>query len=160
MTAPQAPFQTARAALNPGGRSPVQGAGTVSAAPASAYPCSMRAPSASTTRPSANASGDSSAMVALPSGKLLWFRLFCPFSLQCYLPVSVFSCEIAPADRGTCFHGQCVCESGWEGPACECLKSNQTCVDSRGVRATTISFLLPSHQHLCLSGFVSLHYIV
>ncbi|KAJ8334080.1 hypothetical protein SKAU_G00397190 [Synaphobranchus kaupii] len=35
-------------------------------------------------------------------------------------------------DRGTCFHGKCMCETGWEGPACECPLSNQTCLDSKG----------------------------
>ncbi|XP_061086823.1 integrin beta-4 isoform X3 [Conger conger] len=35
-------------------------------------------------------------------------------------------------DRGTCYHGQCACESGWDGPACECPKSNQTCMDTKG----------------------------
>ncbi|XP_066560998.1 integrin beta-4 isoform X2 [Amia ocellicauda] len=35
-------------------------------------------------------------------------------------------------DRGKCFMGQCGCLPGWEGPACECLKSNATCLDSKG----------------------------
>lgn len=36
-------------------------------------------------------------------------------------------------DRGRCSKGACVCESGWEGPGCECPTSNDTCIDSRGV---------------------------
>lgn len=37
------------------------------------------------------------------------------------------------SDRGRCSKGVCVCESGWEGPGCECPTSNDTCIDSRGV---------------------------
>lgn len=29
--------------------------------------------------------------------------------------------------------GKCACTEGWEGKACECPKSNQTCLDSKGV---------------------------
>lgn len=29
--------------------------------------------------------------------------------------------------------GKCACTEGWEGNACECPKSNQTCLDSKGV---------------------------
>lgn len=32
---------------------------------------------------------------------------------------------------------KCVCSEGWEGDACECPKSNQTCVDSKGVSGTS-----------------------
>uniref|UniRef100_A0A671XFI0 Integrin beta n=1 Tax=Sparus aurata TaxID=8175 RepID=A0A671XFI0_SPAAU len=35
-------------------------------------------------------------------------------------------------DRGSCVMNQCTCAEGWEGPACECPKSNQTCMDSKG----------------------------
>lgn len=44
--------------------------------------------------------------------------------------------QLIPAlttDRGRCSRGACVCESGWEGPSCECPTSNDTCIDSRGV---------------------------
>uniref|UniRef100_A0A3B3BV19 Integrin beta n=1 Tax=Oryzias melastigma TaxID=30732 RepID=A0A3B3BV19_ORYME len=34
--------------------------------------------------------------------------------------------------RGSCVMGRCACTEGWEGDACDCTKSNQTCVDSRG----------------------------
>uniref|UniRef100_A0A8C3U9S3 Integrin beta n=1 Tax=Catharus ustulatus TaxID=91951 RepID=A0A8C3U9S3_CATUS len=43
--------------------------------------------------------------------------------------------QLIPAlttDRGRCSRGACVCESGWEGPSCECPTSNDTCIDSRG----------------------------
>ena len=43
------------------------------------------------------------------------------------------------SDRGSCVMNQCACAEGWEGPACECPKSNQTCMDSRGV-STANSF--------------------
>nr|XP_015212021.1 PREDICTED: integrin beta-4 isoform X3 [Lepisosteus oculatus] len=33
---------------------------------------------------------------------------------------------------GRCFMGQCACDEGWEGSACECPKSNETCIDSKG----------------------------
>uniref|UniRef100_A0A8C9MGL4 Integrin beta n=1 Tax=Serinus canaria TaxID=9135 RepID=A0A8C9MGL4_SERCA len=53
---------------------------------------------------------------------------FCEFDvLQCPR-TSGFLCN----DRGRCSRGACVCESGWEGPGCECPTSNDTCIDSRG----------------------------
>uniref|UniRef100_A0A803VKY2 Integrin beta n=1 Tax=Ficedula albicollis TaxID=59894 RepID=A0A803VKY2_FICAL len=53
---------------------------------------------------------------------------FCEFDvLQCPR-TSGFLCN----DRGRCSRGACVCESGWEGPSCECPTSNDTCIDSRG----------------------------
>uniref|UniRef100_A0A1A8IJD6 Integrin beta n=2 Tax=Nothobranchius kuhntae TaxID=321403 RepID=A0A1A8IJD6_NOTKU len=35
-------------------------------------------------------------------------------------------------DRGKCIMGQCSCQKGWEGSACECPTSNQTCLDTKG----------------------------
>ncbi|NWS73404.1 ITB4 protein, partial [Crotophaga sulcirostris] len=53
---------------------------------------------------------------------------FCQYdALQCPR-TSGFLCN----DRGRCSKGACVCESGWEGPGCECPTSNDTCIDSRG----------------------------
>ncbi|XP_009071753.1 PREDICTED: integrin beta-4 [Acanthisitta chloris] len=53
---------------------------------------------------------------------------FCQYDvLQCPRS-SGFLCN----DRGRCSKGACVCESGWEGPGCECPTSNDTCIDSRG----------------------------
>ncbi|NXJ40581.1 ITB4 protein, partial [Ciconia maguari] len=53
---------------------------------------------------------------------------FCEYDvLQCPR-TSGFLCN----DRGRCSKGACVCESGWEGPGCECPTSNDTCIDSRG----------------------------
>uniref|UniRef100_A0A8C6JIB9 Integrin beta n=1 Tax=Melopsittacus undulatus TaxID=13146 RepID=A0A8C6JIB9_MELUD len=53
---------------------------------------------------------------------------FCQYDvLQCPR-TSGFLCN----DRGRCSKGACVCESGWEGPGCECPMSNDTCIDSRG----------------------------
>ncbi|XP_054702792.1 integrin beta-4 isoform X3 [Grus americana] len=53
---------------------------------------------------------------------------FCEYDvLQCPR-ASGFLCN----DRGRCSKGVCVCESGWEGPGCECPTSNDTCIDSRG----------------------------
>ncbi|XP_025954748.2 integrin beta-4 isoform X2 [Dromaius novaehollandiae] len=53
---------------------------------------------------------------------------FCQYdALQCPR-TSGFLCN----DRGRCSKGACVCESGWEGPGCECPTSSDTCVDSRG----------------------------
>ncbi|XP_051491035.1 integrin beta-4 isoform X2 [Apus apus] len=53
---------------------------------------------------------------------------FCQFDvLQCPR-TSGFLCN----DRGRCSEGACVCQSGWEGPGCECPTSNDTCIDSRG----------------------------
>uniref|UniRef100_A0A8B9ZHJ7 Integrin beta n=1 Tax=Anas platyrhynchos TaxID=8839 RepID=A0A8B9ZHJ7_ANAPL len=53
---------------------------------------------------------------------------FCQYDvLQCPR-TSGFLCN----DRGRCSEGACVCESGWEGPGCECPTSNDTCIDSRG----------------------------
>ncbi|NWI33873.1 ITB4 protein, partial [Sula dactylatra] len=53
---------------------------------------------------------------------------FCQYDvLQCPR-TSGFLCN----DRGRCSKGSCVCESGWEGPGCECPTSNDTCIDSRG----------------------------
>ncbi|MGH0132719.1 UNVERIFIED_CONTAM: hypothetical protein FKN15_050287 [Acipenser sinensis] len=37
-----------------------------------------------------------------------------------------------PAARGRCFLGECACEDGWQGSACECPSSNATCIDSNG----------------------------
>ncbi|XP_064322937.1 integrin beta-4 [Phalacrocorax carbo] len=54
--------------------------------------------------------------------------MFCQYDvLQCPR-TSGFLCN----DRGRCSSGSCVCESGWEGPGCECPTSNDTCIDSRG----------------------------
>ncbi|XP_027751439.1 integrin beta-4 isoform X3 [Empidonax traillii] len=53
---------------------------------------------------------------------------FCEYDvLQCPR-TSGFLCN----DRGRCSRGACVCESGWQGPGCECPTSNDTCIDSRG----------------------------
>uniref|UniRef100_A0A8C2UCJ2 Integrin beta n=1 Tax=Coturnix japonica TaxID=93934 RepID=A0A8C2UCJ2_COTJA len=53
---------------------------------------------------------------------------FCQYDvLQCPR-TSGFLCN----DRGRCSKGACVCESGWEGPGCECPTSTDTCIDSRG----------------------------
>ncbi|KFV76543.1 Integrin beta-4 [Struthio camelus australis] len=53
---------------------------------------------------------------------------FCQYDvLQCPR-TSGFLCN----DRGRCSKGACVCESGWEGPSCECPTSNDTCIDGRG----------------------------
>ncbi|NWW85355.1 ITB4 protein, partial [Rhynochetos jubatus] len=53
---------------------------------------------------------------------------FCQYDvLQCPR-TSGFLCN----DRGRCSKGECVCESGWQGPGCECPMSNDTCIDSRG----------------------------
>ncbi|KAM6245399.1 integrin beta-4 isoform 2-T2 [Porphyrio hochstetteri] len=53
---------------------------------------------------------------------------FCEYDvLQCPR-TSGFLCN----DRGRCSKGACVCESGWEGPGCECPTSTDTCTDSRG----------------------------
>ncbi|NXE48682.1 ITB4 protein, partial [Casuarius casuarius] len=53
---------------------------------------------------------------------------FCQYdALQCPR-TSGFLCN----DRGRCSKGACVCESGWEGPGCECPTSSDTCIDSRG----------------------------
>ncbi|NWS41131.1 ITB4 protein, partial [Probosciger aterrimus] len=53
---------------------------------------------------------------------------FCQYDvLQCPR-TSGFLCN----DRGRCSKGACMCESGWEGPGCECPMSNDTCIDSRG----------------------------
>ncbi|XP_027605650.2 integrin beta-4 [Pipra filicauda] len=53
---------------------------------------------------------------------------FCEYDvLQCPR-TSGFLCN----DRGRCSRGACACESGWEGPGCECPTSNDTCIDSRG----------------------------
>lgn len=32
------------------------------------------------------------------------------------------------ADKGRCDCGECRCESGWSGPACECRETNSTCM--------------------------------
>lgn len=37
--------------------------------------------------------------------------------------------------------GKCACTEGWEGNACECPKSNQTCLDSKGVSRSRNSVL-------------------
>ncbi|NXF93805.1 ITB4 protein, partial [Eubucco bourcierii] len=53
---------------------------------------------------------------------------FCQYDvLQCPR-TSGFLCN----DRGRCSKGACVCQSGWEGPGCECPTSIDTCIDSRG----------------------------
>ncbi|NXK17862.1 ITB4 protein, partial [Arenaria interpres] len=53
---------------------------------------------------------------------------FCQYdALQCPR-TSGFLCN----DRGRCSKGACVCQSGWEGPGCECPTSIDTCIDSRG----------------------------
>uniref|UniRef100_A0A803Y6Z8 Integrin beta n=1 Tax=Meleagris gallopavo TaxID=9103 RepID=A0A803Y6Z8_MELGA len=65
---------------------------------------------------------------------------FCQYDvLQCPR-TSGFLCN----DRGRCSKGACVCESGWEGPGCECPTSNDTCIDSRGV--------CPRHPQQCPSS--------
>ncbi|XP_016889703.1 integrin beta-4 isoform X2 [Cynoglossus semilaevis] len=34
-------------------------------------------------------------------------------------------------DRGSCIMGRCSCTEGWQGNACECPMSNQTCLDNK-----------------------------
>lgn len=46
------------------------------------------------------------------------------------IPTHLFSYLL---ERGSCIMGKCACSEGWEGDACECPKSNQTCLDSKGV---------------------------
>lgn len=38
----------------------------------------------------------------------------------------------AGSDHGTCVCGQCVCNSGWAGSACDCSTSNYTCIPPGG----------------------------
>ncbi|CAJ0955661.1 unnamed protein product [Ranitomeya imitator] len=53
---------------------------------------------------------------------------FCQFNnFQCPR-TGGFMCN----DRGSCYMGACACISGWEGVACECPTSNQTCLDRYG----------------------------
>uniref|UniRef100_A0A8C4XIA6 Integrin beta n=1 Tax=Erpetoichthys calabaricus TaxID=27687 RepID=A0A8C4XIA6_ERPCA len=53
---------------------------------------------------------------------------YCEFnSLQCQR-FAGFLCNA----RGRCYMGQCACEDGWAGDACECPTSNATCIDSKG----------------------------
>uniref|UniRef100_A0A3B3VQ41 Integrin, beta 4 n=1 Tax=Poecilia latipinna TaxID=48699 RepID=A0A3B3VQ41_9TELE len=35
-------------------------------------------------------------------------------------------------NRGSCVMGRCACSEGWKGNACECSKSNETCLDNKG----------------------------
>uniref|UniRef100_A0A8C4QF84 Integrin beta n=1 Tax=Eptatretus burgeri TaxID=7764 RepID=A0A8C4QF84_EPTBU len=37
-------------------------------------------------------------------------------------------------DNGDCDCGTCKCRKGWNGNACECTQSNETCRDSKGVK--------------------------
>uniref|UniRef100_A0A663LRK5 Integrin beta n=1 Tax=Athene cunicularia TaxID=194338 RepID=A0A663LRK5_ATHCN len=53
---------------------------------------------------------------------------FCQYDILQCPRTSGFLCN----DRGRCSKGACVCESGWEGPGCECPTSNDTCIDSQG----------------------------
>ncbi|PIO24741.1 hypothetical protein AB205_0107800 [Aquarana catesbeiana] len=44
-------------------------------------------------------------------------------------------CDVCPCEqvnRGHCYMGACACQTGWEGPACDCPISNQTCLDRNG----------------------------
>ncbi|XP_054831784.1 integrin beta-4 isoform X1 [Eublepharis macularius] len=54
---------------------------------------------------------------------------YCEFdNFQCPR-TSGFLCN----DRGRCYMGQCLCESGWQGPGCECPTSNETCLTNNGM---------------------------
>lgn len=49
------------------------------------------------------------------------------------ISTSAYFNSLIESDRGSCIMGRCVCSDGWEGNACECPRSNQTCLDSKGV---------------------------
>lgn len=34
--------------------------------------------------------------------------------------------------HGTCICGECMCEPGYTGPACECALSKETCISKNG----------------------------
>ncbi|XP_040186297.1 integrin beta-4 isoform X3 [Rana temporaria] len=53
---------------------------------------------------------------------------YCQFNTATCPRVSGFMCN----DRGHCYMGGCACQTGWEGPACDCPISNQTCLDRNG----------------------------
>lgn len=53
---------------------------------------------------------------------------YCQFNTATCPRVSGFMCN----DRGNCYMGACACQTGWEGPACDCPISNQTCLDRNG----------------------------
>lgn len=48
--------------------------------------------------------------------------------------------------------GKCACTEGWEGNACECPKSNQTCLDSKGVSRSRNGVLGSDGARRQLSG--------
>uniref|UniRef100_A0A8C9QZ21 Integrin beta n=1 Tax=Scleropages formosus TaxID=113540 RepID=A0A8C9QZ21_SCLFO len=52
-------------------------------------------------------------------------------------------------DRGRCYMGSCACEAGWEGSACECPKSNQTCLDSKGVSCSYCTHSQTAQLGMC-----------
>lgn len=63
-----------------------------------------------------------------------------------YLLLECFKCNYEnllclSVDRGSCIMGKCTCAEGWTGNACECPKSNQTCLDSKGVSRSRIDCL-------------------
>jgi len=51
-----------------------------------------------------------------------------------YCECDNFSCDrsngilCAGPDHGTCQCGNCVCQPGWSGAACDCLSANTTCI--------------------------------
>ncbi|KAF3853063.1 hypothetical protein F7725_013751 [Dissostichus mawsoni] len=47
----------------------------------------------------------------------------------CYNPTSL---RDRTANHGSCVMGSCACAKGWGGEACECPKSTDTCLDSKG----------------------------
>ncbi|KAM5136085.1 LOW QUALITY PROTEIN: integrin beta-4 [Mantella aurantiaca] len=53
---------------------------------------------------------------------------YCQYNTAMCPRVSGFMCN----DRGHCYMGGCACQAGWEGPACDCPISNQTCLDRNG----------------------------
>lgn len=71
--------------------------------------------------------------------------------------VFVFSPPLS--DRGSCIMEKCACADGWEGDACECPKSNQTCLDSKGVSEPADSYV-SSHATLRATSGVTLSLLV
>nr|DBA27886.1 TPA: hypothetical protein GDO54_008332 [Pyxicephalus adspersus] len=53
---------------------------------------------------------------------------YCQYNTAMCPRVSGFMCNA----RGNCYMGACVCQPGWEGPACDCPVSNETCLDRNG----------------------------
>lgn len=75
----------------------------------------------------------------LCNGTIVFWLSFYDWTRTCCLQPRAVMHFILPSDRGSCIMGRCSCTEGWQGNACECPMSNQTCLDNKKVSGALLN---------------------